>query len=179
MPIKKFDDGILRPKALELRMQGLSYRAIARELGCSPGKVHDLLAPYESPQNRLKQISALDLKIQELEKKASDFKQFLEQLKSEASQVYEEIDRDTLTKILGHVKLILYNGFRRARSCKWVDEEGYCMKWPFKDRPTEVFEAKEVYERGKDGVERVFFHNVIDAPGLCLSCPHYKPKGEK
>ncbi|MEM0053267.1 MAG: hypothetical protein QXL89_03710 [Nitrososphaeria archaeon] len=176
---KKYDDRVLRPKALELRTQGLSYAAIARELGCSPGKVYDLLAPYESSRNRLKQLSELDLKIRELEKKASDFKLFLEQLKNEASQVYEEMDRDTLSKILGHVKLILFNGFRRARSCKWVGEEGYCMKWPFKDRPTEVFDAKEVYERGEEGVERVFFHNVIDAPGLCLSCPHYKPKGMK
>ncbi|MEM0054301.1 MAG: helix-turn-helix domain-containing protein [Nitrososphaeria archaeon] len=87
MPIKKFDDEILRPKALELRKNGLSYRAIAKELGCSPGKVHDLLAPYESPQNRLKQISELNLKIRELEKRALDFKLFLEQLKNEANHV--------------------------------------------------------------------------------------------
>lgn len=180
MPIKKYDDQILRPKALELRKQGLSYRAIARELKCSPGKVHDLLEPFESVQNRLKQIAELDLKLKELEKRSSDFQSFLTQLKVEAEKVYEEIDRNSLVNMKEQVMFILYNGCRRARSCKWVDEEGYCTKWPFSEPSSKIFDAKEVYERDENGsIKRIFFHQVIKAPGLCLSCPHYKPKEAK
>jgi DNA-binding CsgD family transcriptional regulator len=40
MPRKRYDDEALRARALELRSRGLSYREIARELGCSVFKVH-------------------------------------------------------------------------------------------------------------------------------------------
>ena len=39
MPKKRYDDESLRRKALELRKLGMSYREIARELGCSVYKV--------------------------------------------------------------------------------------------------------------------------------------------
>ena len=35
MPRRKYDDEALRARTLELRSRGLSYREIARELGCS------------------------------------------------------------------------------------------------------------------------------------------------
>jgi transposase-like protein len=40
MPRRRYDDEALRARALELRARGLSYREIARELGCSVFKVH-------------------------------------------------------------------------------------------------------------------------------------------
>jgi transposase len=48
VPRKKYDDDVLRQKALEFRARGLSYREIARELGCSVFKVYQLISPYES-----------------------------------------------------------------------------------------------------------------------------------
>jgi DNA-directed RNA polymerase specialized sigma24 family protein len=56
VPRKKYDDDVLRQKALELRARGLSYREIARELGCSIFKVHQLISHYESPRSRIKQV---------------------------------------------------------------------------------------------------------------------------
>jgi transposase-like protein len=47
VPKRRYDDEALRQRALELRAKGLSYREIARELGCSVFKVHQLISPYE------------------------------------------------------------------------------------------------------------------------------------
>ena len=69
MPKKKYDDKVLKPKALELRKRGYSYREIAKELGCSVYKVHELLAPIESSKSRLTQIAELTSKVDELFKK--------------------------------------------------------------------------------------------------------------
>ena len=44
MPKKRYDDEVLRRKALELRRLGMSYREIARELGCSVYKAHRLIS---------------------------------------------------------------------------------------------------------------------------------------
>jgi len=177
LPIKRYDDQSLMPRALELRSKGLSYAAIARELGCSPGKVHDLLAPFESPKNRLEKLAELDLKISEIEKKVSDFSELLKKLRDEAEEAFKEVDRGMLAKMRGHLLMILFQAYRRSRKCKWVDGEGYCLIWRFHEHPSEIFDAKEAYERNKNGeMERVFFHNVSEAPGLCLSCPHFKPR---
>jgi len=45
MPRKVYDDKELKPKALELRKKGYSYREIAKELGCRIYKVHELISP--------------------------------------------------------------------------------------------------------------------------------------
>ena len=50
MPKKRYDDEALRRKALELRKLGMSYREIARELGCSVYKAHQLISqPKKAP----------------------------------------------------------------------------------------------------------------------------------
>jgi DNA-binding CsgD family transcriptional regulator len=54
MPRRKYDDEALRSRALELRAKGLSYREIARELGCSVFKVYHLISPYESLRSRVR-----------------------------------------------------------------------------------------------------------------------------
>jgi orotate phosphoribosyltransferase-like protein len=69
MPRKKYDDEALRAGALELRSKGLGYREIARELGCSVFKTHQLISPYESPRSRVKQIHELATRVEELNRK--------------------------------------------------------------------------------------------------------------
>ncbi len=59
-------------RPLELRARGLSYREIARELGCSVFKVHQLIAPYESPRSRIRQVHELATRVEELSRKLRD-----------------------------------------------------------------------------------------------------------
>jgi hypothetical protein len=44
----------------------LSYRGIARELGCSVFKVHQLISSYESPRSRVRQVVELAGRVEEL-----------------------------------------------------------------------------------------------------------------
>ena len=69
MPRKRYDDDVLRARALELRSKGLSYREIARELGCSVFKVHQLISSYESPRSRIRQVVELAGRVEELSRK--------------------------------------------------------------------------------------------------------------
>jgi DNA invertase Pin-like site-specific DNA recombinase len=59
MGMKRYDDDALRARALELWKEGLSYREIARRLGCSTYKVYELLSPQENTQSRTKRIEEL------------------------------------------------------------------------------------------------------------------------
>jgi orotate phosphoribosyltransferase-like protein len=61
VPRRRYDDEALRARALELRAKGLSYREIARELGCSVFKVHQLISPYESPRSRISRSTSSPL----------------------------------------------------------------------------------------------------------------------
>jgi predicted transcriptional regulator len=72
VPGKKYDDEALRARALELRSKGLSYREIARELGCSVFKVHQLISLYESPRSRIRQVQELATRVEELNGKLRD-----------------------------------------------------------------------------------------------------------
>jgi orotate phosphoribosyltransferase-like protein len=72
MPRKRYDDNVLKQKALELRAKGLSYREIARELGCSVFKVYQLIAPYESPRSRIRRVHELSTRVEELNRKIRD-----------------------------------------------------------------------------------------------------------
>ncbi len=88
----------MRVKALELRKRGYSYREIAKELGCSVYKVHELLAPIESPKSRLKQIAEIANKIDELTNKLNqvslgvdEVSKKLKELEAQLSK-YEKID---------------------------------------------------------------------------------------
>jgi orotate phosphoribosyltransferase-like protein len=72
MPRKRYDDEVLRARALKLRSRGLSYREIARELGCSVFKVHQLIAQYESPRSRIREVQELATRVEELSGKLRD-----------------------------------------------------------------------------------------------------------
>ncbi|GEM_PF-819043 len=98
MPRKKYDDEVLRAKALELRRQGYSYREIAQALGCSVYKVYELLSPIENPRSRLKQVAELASKVDELSKRLDELLAKIDELSREVSEVeaklfkYEQID---------------------------------------------------------------------------------------
>ena len=66
MPKRRYDDEALRQRALELRSRGLSYREIARELGCGVFKVHQLISSCESPRSRIRQVVELAGRVEEL-----------------------------------------------------------------------------------------------------------------
>jgi predicted transcriptional regulator len=146
-PKKKYDDEALRARALELRSKGLSYREIARELGCSVFKVHQLIAPYESPRSRIKQVHELarmvdepGKRVGELSVKLSELELRLSQLKTlgDMSRVVQDLrgDVDSLsTRILeleDATDLIRESASRRLRGrseCVYVDRNGYCTMW--------------------------------------------------
>jgi predicted transcriptional regulator len=82
VPKKRYDDDVLRARALELRSRGLSYREIARELGCSVFKVYQLISPYESPKSRIKQIHELTTRVEELSRKLRELESLASRLEA-------------------------------------------------------------------------------------------------
>jgi len=186
MPRKRYDDEVLRSKALELRGRGLSYREIAKKLGCSVYKVHELLSPYESPQSRIKQVVELSKKVEELSKGVADFESKFNELKSVLSEVRPSLE---LIKDLSEIKkrlssleegLRVVEEFARVRvehedlRCRWVDEErGLCtLLYCDEGEPG----CEKVVEN-IDGEEMVFYlQNVRKHPLICTVCPYYKPR---
>jgi orotate phosphoribosyltransferase-like protein len=95
MPKKRYDDEALRARALELRSKGLSYREIARELGCSVFKVYQLISPYESPRSWIRQVLELARMVDELGRRVDELNAELGELKRRLSQLkpLEDINR--------------------------------------------------------------------------------------
>jgi transposase-like protein len=94
MPRRRYDDA-LRQKALELKSKGLSYREIARELGCSVFKVYQLMSPYESPRSGIRQVHELARMVDELSKRVDELIVKLSELEHRLSQLkpLEDINR--------------------------------------------------------------------------------------
>jgi len=82
MPRRRYDDEILRARALELRAKGLSYREIVGELGCSVFKVHQLISSYESPRSRIRQVHELATRVEELSRKIRDLESLASRLEA-------------------------------------------------------------------------------------------------
>ncbi|MEM1703708.1 MAG: helix-turn-helix domain-containing protein [Zestosphaera sp.] len=59
MPRRRYDDAVLREKAVELREKGYTYKQIAEVLGCSTYKVWELLSGYSEVRSRVKQFADL------------------------------------------------------------------------------------------------------------------------
>jgi len=186
MPRKRYDDEVLRSKALELRGRGLSYREIAKELGCSVYKVHELLSPIESPKSRIKQVVELSKKVEELSRAVADFEAKFNELKSILSEVRPSLE---MIKEVSEVKrrlnsleeeLRIVEEFARVRvededlRCRWFDEErGVCLLYYCDEGEPG---CEKVVER-VDGEEMVFYlQNVRKHPLICVACPFYKPK---
>ena len=186
MPKRKYDDEVLRSRALELRGRGLSYREIAKELGCSVYKVHELLSPVESPQSRIKQVVELSKKVEELSRAVADFEAKFNELKSMLSEVRPSLELiKEVSEIRGRLSsleevLRVVEEFARVRvedkdlRCRWVDEgRGVCvLHYCDEGEPG----CEKVVERV--GSEEMIFYlqNVRKHPLICVACPFYKPK---
>ena len=93
MPRKKYDDEELRKRALELRKRGYSYREIAKELGCSVYKVHEVLAPIENPRSRLRQVVELATRVDELKAKVDELASRVNELSKKLSDIEAKLSR--------------------------------------------------------------------------------------
>jgi predicted transcriptional regulator len=186
MPKRKYDDEVLRSRALELRGRGLSYREIAKELGCSVYKVHELLSPYESPQSRIKQVVELSKKVEELGRAVTDFEAKFNELKSILSEVRPSLE---LIKDLSEIKkrlssleevLRIVEEFAKIRvehedlRCRWFDEgRGVCvLLYCDEGEPG----CEKVVERVDDEEMVFYLQHVRKYPLICTACPFYKSK---
>ena len=123
MPRRKYGGDVLRQKALELRARGLSYREIARELGCSVFEVHQLISPYESPRSRIRWVHELTTRVEELSSKLRDLEVLASRLESTVKPPAFNIGVD--------LQLLCRNVMEARmtyRPCKCMDSDGYCTR---------------------------------------------------
>jgi len=184
MPRKVYDDERLRSEALELRRQGLSYREIARRLGCSVYKVYELISGYESPRSRLRQAVELADKLEELASKIRALEEQVSKLQSSLSNVraLEELTgevsrlRKEVEKLNDGIEWIRRSVSRRLRDdhnrCIWLDGDGYCTAWYY----SEKLEGCDMRPDTVGG-RTIYMLNVRKHPLICVACPSYKPRG--
>jgi predicted transcriptional regulator len=188
MPKKKYDDEVLRSKALELRGRGLTYREIAKELGCSVYKVHELLSPVESPKSRIKQTVELSKKVEELGRAVADFEVKFSELKSMLSEVRPSLE---MIKEVSEVKkrlssleeeLRIVEGLAKVRvedeemRCGWFDEERGLCEINISDSPRPGY--VKVIDRMEGEESVAYLLNVKKHPLACIACSFYIPKDE-
>jgi hypothetical protein len=179
MPRKKYNDEELKQKALELRTKGYSYRAIAKTLGCSVYKIHDVIAPYENVNSRLRQAAELARKVDTLSDKVSQLESILMHMKplEELSMDVLKIKQDlgSISKEIALLKddmAILHISAKRRLLCEHIDNDGYCKLWMWYDK---VEGWDMLQEKDKHG--KVHYHlNVKKHPLICTACPTYKEK---
>jgi len=192
MPRKIYDNEKLRPEALRLRRQGLSYRKIAKRLGCSVYKVHELISDHESPRSRLKQaieladrLDALASKLKGLEEQISKLQSFLSNVKmleglaGEVLRLRKEVEIlnwklevlvDNIGWIQGSVAMRLGDD---QYGCKWLDGDCYCTCWSW-DEKIEGWNMRPDIVEGRT----VYRLNVKKHPLICTACPSYEPRGQ-
>jgi len=91
MPKKKYNDQELKQKALELRNQGLSYREIAKTLGCSIFKVHELLSKKRIDLE--KEIEMLKINVDYImEVELSSIKESLDKIETEINEIKKSLN---------------------------------------------------------------------------------------
>jgi len=192
MPRKIYDNEKLRPEALRLRRQGLSYREIAKRLGCSVYKVHELISDHESPRSRLKQaieladrLDALASKLKGLEEQISKLQSFLSNVKmleglaGEVLRLRKEVEIlnwklevlvDNIGWIQGSVAMRLGDD---QDGCKWLDGDCYCTCWSW-DEKIEGWNMRPDIVEGRT----VYRLNVKKHPLICTACSAYEPRGQ-
>ena len=172
MPRRKYDDEVLRQRALELRSKGLSYREIARDLGCSVFKVYQLISPYESPRSRIKQIHELTGKIDELSRKLRDLESLASRIEATVKPPAFNIGPDL--ELLCHVMEARMD----YRPCIHMDPDGYCTRH-FVIGRVEGIDCRKGVVRGVGDVE-VCYPSVLTHWFFCMLCPDYTPaEGEE
>jgi len=191
MPKKIYDDEKLRTEALKLRRQGLSYREIAKRLGCSVYKVYELISEHESPSSRLKQaveladrLDALAFKLSELEAQVSKLQSFLsnvkmlEELAGEVSKLRKEVEGldQRLKELADSIGWIRRSAQRRlmdgSTGCKWLDGSGYCTRWHWNKKIEGLNMRPDIVEG-----RTVYMLNAKKHPLICTACPVYEPRG--
>jgi len=164
MPRKRYDDEVLRARALELRSKGLSYREIARELGCSVFKVHQLISHYESPRSRIKQVVELAGKVEELSRRLRDLEGLASRLEATVKPPAFSVEPDLgLLCIVAEIRANL-------RPCIYMDFDGYCTLHCVFDR-IDGLDGRRVVEGG----DECYQPNVLTHWLFCLICPDYTP----
>jgi len=172
MPKKIWKEEELRPKILELRRKGMSYREIARQIGCSIFTVSKIISPLENPQSRLKKVAELAAKVEEISKKVEildsklqNFK-FLEEIGKRLSIIEKKV-----FELEKELKLLRWSAEDRVEDyrCKHLDEDGFCHLWSWKKM--EGFEMKEILVKGR----KEFLLNAKKHPLICAACPRYEP----
>jgi predicted transcriptional regulator len=175
---KRYNDGVLRAKALELRREGLSYREIARRLGCSVYKVWELISPHENTRSRIKQVAELAQKLDELSRSVGEIEEKISRVRGledlaelasrieELEKLVERINREHIIAQLS----ALYKVFDNP--CRWIKGEYCTLRHLEKEEVDEGWVVKEDVIGGRV----VYRLNVVEHPWLCLGCPFYEPK---
>jgi predicted transcriptional regulator len=122
MPRRRYDDEVLGARAFELRSKGLSYREIARELGCSVFKVYQLISPYESPRSRVRHVQELATRVEELSRRLRDLESLAFRLEVAVEPPVFNIEAD--------LRLLCNDMEARMdyRPCIYMDPDGYCTR---------------------------------------------------
>jgi hypothetical protein len=164
VPRRRYDDDALRAKALELRSKGLSYREIARELGCSVFKVYQLISPHESPRSRVRQVVELAGRVEELSGKLRDLEGLASRLEATVKPPAFSVEPDLrLLCIVAEIRANL-------RPCIYMDFDGYCTLHCVFDR-IDGLDGRRVVEGG----DECYQPNVLTHWLFCLICPDYTP----
>jgi predicted transcriptional regulator len=176
MPRRKYDNEALRQRALELRSKGLSYREIARELGCSVFKVYQLISPYESPRSRIKQVVELAGRVEELSRRLRELEGLASRLEATVKPPAFNIGPD--------LKLLCRNVMEARmeyRPCRHMDSDGYCTRhFVFATERVEGLDCRKGFIRGAEEDIEVCYPSVLTHWFFCLTCPYYTPaEGEE
>jgi len=187
MPKKIWDEKDLLPKVLELRKMGLSYREIAREIGCSTYTVWKIIKGSKHEKVReetrstevdelVKKIRELEVRIEKIEEGFRMIKEISEELSNTIKELLSNIVKgfSGLSYLIANLKLLMIGGELRIREgglCIHVDEKGYCSYW-FWRKKLEGYDMKEVIESG----ERRYYLNVKKHYSICITCPYYRPR---
>jgi predicted transcriptional regulator len=176
VPRKRYDDEALRARALELRSKGLSYREIARELGCSVFKVHQLISSYESPRSRIRQVHELATRVEELSRRLRDLEVLASRLEVAVKPPVFNIgpDLELLCRDVMEARMTY-------RPCIHMDSDGYCRRhFVFASERVEGLDCRKGFIRGAEGDIEVCYPSVLTHWFFCLLCPYYTPaEGEE
>ena len=173
MPRRRYDDEALRQRALELRAKGLSYREIARELGCSVFKVYQLISPYESPRSRIRQVHQLATRVEELSKRLRELEVLASRLEAAVKPPAFNIGPDL--ELLCNVM----EARMTYRPCIHMDSDGYCTRhFVFTSERMEGLDCRKGFIRGAEEDIEVCYPSVLTHWFFCLLCPYYTPAEE-
>jgi len=167
VPKKKYDDEELRKKALEFRKKGMSYREIAKELGCSVYKVHQVLSPLEGTSSRLKQAVELAKRVDEASQRLEELSKGIDELSNKLEELRSELRemRAKVESISKDMELVSSQGEWKSKHCKYCREDGYCAWWRWY-KEVKGWDMKEEI----DGWSKIYRLNVRKHSIYCATC---------